>query len=1394
MRHLFRLSATVSRPLGLVALFVTLTHCSDGGSPPSSASPSEVPPYPYIAGTSAPPVPPADRLGAPAVTAPAIDTSQYKLPGSGGGDESNCSQWKTVNQTFFQWCTAYEDATVMQVVNLANAFHEATGEEYNFTGAFNFYIVDESGLLVRPDDFTRPSAALKQSLVGMFDALKTADLNWGSRLEFPLAGQSHFSPYPAPPSFDPQSRPSSTALDFAYPQFKLFYDLPEVSAAVLSRNPLALSAEFGGGGGFGCYVGTVDASGTAIDPPLIQFGGGFGFGLAEFDGVDSGYGGGVNLCSPPAGSFLAACVEDGTAWWGGGGGVNNSEVCGTGGPCEQTDTDLSGDMQVFNSQLRSGKAYNDLITADPRTIYVECGFGGGMGYQSRNNADPADRFLVQTFGFGGGGWSFFQLCRSRPDSCPAFDVSDFADQTASFFAGASGTAATKDRSVRRDSQAVVDVPPGLATRGVFTCDSTAPAKFAVARGLQFVYEPYHFFPTTGANPSCAPASTQGDPETTYIPGSTSPASLFLAANLTNYPAKTLLEADLAAIREVDVGGVVYAINLNPVWVDYTGAPAGLTTNINDMVLATLAGEGGEPIPTTLLVPLFLTPDDTSVAGQSPIVTANKELLDYAIQAAKTYPHVTGIMLGTATQGVIRGFAAACNGYNFNTDAMRARCGAYMQSLTFQNYYDLIAYLTGAIEDAAVGRTLAVGIDQSATNWLLQTSVSNSATLPKQSLLEYWTATIPNAVAAGSSVDLQPMVTIELVPELLGTPPVSLTFRDALAYLKETWEPLVSGGITAFGRPLVQTGWYGDDAAAFYEAFANCPGADPYSICDVQTAADLVFDELFDQPWKGLDPKSPGMPEAQCGFAFPVDHQVPDNPPGPPLPAALPNVCAPDFYNFDYAAGGQPEPPCLCLVNSTSYPVSFFGLVSDVATPDPSAIKTVPANRVLAYPKDASDDFYRKYVQGKDGAWNLGVTWKQFPLNISFLMDPDDPGKYEGAPVPSAASLTVNESLRCVGVSDAQNGAASANAGFYCPKVWFAQPDTLTRAYVDADGCANLTWALQGSGYELITGWLIKTVEAPAPTAVNPNIPTPAYAPIVMIPREDQRLEPANKMVSAGFRFCPDPNNPDPYYPFPTGLTTGSYYFEVKPLAGVPSTQAIDFGYLAIYGLKVEKTAQNPGPTDWTTLGKFTFEYPGSGSADMPNVGSIVFTLPNKKTLTFTPCVDNCAADFTLPGKKATGSDAAGLSYVTNMRMNFLQPVTVTLPDGTDGQVTACSVDLDITAGKNSGDDGGKAQVVGSVPLAPSYENCWLELQSGGFVNGGAFSFTLPASVLTAPTAVCVLDARAGDTEACANGIVTGRYDTSGKCTTATACAAAPCSGLWCNVVDALVPQPPPPPQ
>lgn len=1394
MRHVLRLCAAACRLIGLLALAVTLTQCSDGSSPQEPSGTSEVPPYPHITGASAPPVvQPGARTSALAVSAPAADTSQYKLPGSNGGDESNCGQWKTVNPTFFQWCTAYEDATIMQVVNLANSFHEATGEEYTFTGAFNFFIVDESGMLVRPDDFTHPSAALKQSLVGMFDALQTADLNWGSRLEFPLAGQSHFSPYPAPPLFDPQARPSSTALDFAYPEFTSFYDLPEVSAAVLSRNPLALAAEFGGGGGFGCYVGTVDASERAINPPLIQFGGGFGFGLAESNGVDSGYGGGVNLCSTPVGSFVAACIEDGTAWWGGGGGVNNSEVCGVGGACEQTDADLSGDMQAFNSQLRTGKAYDDLITADPPTIYVECGFGGGMGYQSRNQADPADRFLVQTFGFGGGGWSFFQLCRSsRPVACPGFDVSDFADQATSFFAGASGTVAAKARDVRQDSQAAADAPPGLATRGVFTCDSTAPAKFPVAGGLQFVYEPYHFFPASGATPSCALASTQGNPETTYIPGSTSPASLFLADNLTNYPAKTLLQADLAAMREVDAGGVVYALNPNPVWVDYADAPEGVTTNINDMVLAALAGEGGEPVPTTLLVPLFLTPDDTSVVGQSPIVTANQELLDYAVQAAKTYPHVTGIMLGTAAQSVIQGFAAACNGYNFKTDAMRAQCGAYMQSITFQNYYDLIAYLTSGIKSAAVGRTLAVGIDQSATNWLLETSVSNSTNLPTKSLLEYWTATIPGAVATGSSVDLQPMVTIELVPELLANPPVSLTFRDALAHLKEMWGPLDSGGITAFGRPLVQTGWYGDDAAMFYEAFANCPGADPYSICDVQTEADLVFDELFDQPWKGLDPKSPGMPGAQCGFAFPVDHQVPDNPPGPPLPAALPNACAPDFYNFDYSAGGQPEPPCLCLVNSTSYPVSFFGLVSDVATPDPSAVRNIPANRVLAYPKDASDDFYQKYVQGKDGAWNLGVTWKQFPLNISFLMDPDDPDKYEGAPVPNPAALAVNESLRCVGVSDAQNGAASANAGFYCPKVWFAQPDKLTRAYVDADGCANLTWALQGSGYELITGWSIKTVEAPAPTAANPNIPTPAYAPIVMIPREDQQLDPANKMVSAGFRFCPDPSNLDPYYPFPTGLTTGSYYFEVKPLAGVPSTQAIDFGYLPILGLKVEKTAKNPGPTDWTRLGKFTFEYPGSGSAAMPNVGSIVFTLPDKKTLPFTPCVDNCTADFTLPGKKATGN--AALSYVTNMTMNFLQPVTVTLQNGTERQVTNCSVDLDITAGKDSGDDGGKAQIVGTVPLAPSYENCWLELQSGGYVNGGAFSFTLPASVITAPTAVCVLDARPGDSEACANGIVTGRYDTSGQCATATACAAAPCNGTWCNVVDSLVPQPPPPPQ
>ncbi|MDX2166899.1 MAG: hypothetical protein SF182_07545 [Deltaproteobacteria bacterium] len=1156
------------------------------------------------------------------------------------------------------FCQDFETAAQGRVLNLLDILTQG-GDHFSYYGRFQFFGVDETAPI--PAQFApfyaQPSQALQDSLRSRFALFDTANVNYSTRLGEPLVGAPVLTPYTDALVANP--------LDFIQPIYAdLLANTPDGFPAsfIAGSDPLILSKQFGGGGGFGCYIGSVAADGT-LNPPRIQYGGGFGFGVSEADGLDIGYGAGINLCTSAS---VTDCAEDAVNFFGGGGGVNNPTITGA---TPQTNQDTDGDQGAFDSALVG--EYRDELTSASQ-LYLSCGAGGGLGFQSLPSNSGAPPVYQQTFGVGGGGWAFALLTRV-PAGSDVSGINLLTGVDLDIYNDLFGELVSQLRD-GAPLQAAVGASQ-FAQRGLY--DDAGNKRYGGALDqLSFVYEPY-----TVALPT-PPLSA----DTVYIPGSTSPAALFYADH-----GDTRAAADATRMRADGLAGVLYTLNANPVYVDYGSTPAS-NHDINDSVLDALAAAG---VPVTLAVPLFIQHDNDGTSQQAPIVSANKELLDYAVAAAGRYSNLRGIVVGSGEHAVIKGFLASCNGFNFTTPQLKNACGAYATALTFEDYYWLLSYLAAQVEQSsAITRVIMLGAVQTDANWFLNSTVSNQSPSvdTEMQLIGYWSlpSSTPNtglthfvSDITGSKIALQPVVRVELVTD----PPQTLA--AATAQLAATLTALEKNTPTA----SIVTGWYGDAIADFL--------ASPVIGQIQQFGYDVIVDEYQDQPWRGLDPTIAGMPGTDCGHVYPIPPLDPQDPQGPPLTQDLPPQCAPDFGSV--TPGGQPQPACLCLTNSTDYPATFFPFLSNVTLPaDSQPQLSVPPRRAVTYSKADPASFYNVAVANKDGAYSLGVVWQQWPYSQTY----DTPGLTAGDPVPAPVSGSLIPSLVCVGVSDAQNGAANANSGFSCDQVWyqsFSPPPSPTPAPTD---CVTLRWTAKGTGYAQTTGWQLQTLEAPPP---DPGMKQATYAqaPIVMIAQGDQTLDDATREVSAQYTYC---GNAD----FPTGLSPGVYWFRVQPIGGIPSVDAIDIEFPLV--------TVTSGSTDWQTLGKFSVDYPVVGLTSP--IASLVFTLPNGKAFTLTPPVDNGISDITLPGKPSNASGGDDADFTTTLQVNFAGPV----PISGGGTITQCTVDLVITAGMDAGDQDGEAvRAQGPIEPGKPEQACFLELQNDQkTVNGSEFHFSLPA--------------------------------------------------------------------
>lgn len=1199
--------------------------------------------------------------------APASDLRHVAGPGALWGAtwstpnlESNCAQQPAALQPL---CQLFEQAGEDVVRNVV-ATLAAGGEPYTYYGRSAFFAVDEQDPIPAHfrGEYFYPPAGLQNALLQPFAIFDSAFMNYSTRLGEPLVGQQVLTPF--------AGRLPASPIDFIDGIYAtLLSNLQDEgfpdSFVVPETDPLALSKQLGGGGGFGCYIGAYAADGQTLLAPAVQFGGGFGFGVSEADGLDIGFGGGINLCTAQS---ATTCVEDAVDFFGGGAGVNRDLATGA----ELRDNDTDGDEAAFDASV-AGSVGPGLLGAS--RLYVSCGSGGGLGFQSLPAAAAAPRVYAQTYGMGGGGYVFAVIDRVAAAAVPSRNVLTGVDLDA--FNEQLG------QLHRLLTTAPAGAPPApvggaaAAQRGLYAADGTRRFSGSVAN-LGFVYEPYRF-------PIADPAMATAD--TAYIPGSTSPASLFF----TSWDA----QADASLVAGAAIPRLLYTLNLNPVDVQYRAGGTAAVRDINDGVLQALQPTGARVL---LAIPLFVQHDSDGTSQQAPLVSANQELLDYALAAAATYANVDGIVVGTDAHPVIKGFSASCNDYNDTTPQLATTCGGYADAVTFEDYYDLLAYLFDGLARSGVPRALTLGISQSEANWFENSTISNNPSDPYPlRLIDYWSlpSGTPNTGLtkfitdlSSPAVTLQPIVSIDLVAAYTGQP-----LATATAYLGTVLDELIRN-IPAVS---VQTGWFGEEIGAFL--------ADPVVARIQQLGYGLFVDELFDQPWKALPAALPGMPGTTCGHMYPVPPLDPMDPQGPPLPQQLPTECAPDFGNV--VPGGQPQPPCLCLVNSTDYPATFFPFLSDVTTPaDSQPTLNVPRWRAATYDKGAGDpnSFYNRAVANKDGAYSLGVTWQQWPYSQTYTHPGEPPNAGDAVPAPAAGTLI--PSLVCAGVSDAQNGAASANAAFPCDQVWFQSAS----ASLGSDDCVTLAWTAKGSGYRRVTGWELQALEAPPP---QPGQPAQTYqpAPLVVIPAQEQAFDDADQEVSVRFTYCGGS--------FPTGLDPGTYWFRVQPISGIPSVDGID--------IELDPLTVPPGgTTDWQTLGKFTVDYPINADGSSP-IASLVFTLPPPgaaaaKSFTLFAPQDNGISDITLPGKPQ-GSTAGDDAATTTLTVTFDPPLTT----AAGATLAVCTIELIVTAGMNAGDQDGEA-VLRNGPIEPDRpeDACYLELQNDlKTVNGSSFQFTLP---------------------------------------------------------------------
>lgn len=1171
-------------------------------------------------------------------------------------------------------CQQFETAAEDRVRNLV-AMLSQQGDQWSYYGKFAFFGVNETAPI--PDAFkaqyVAPSAPMQSSLLGHFAIFDTAYINYSTRLGVPLIGSDVLAPFASPLPDSP--------LAFVQPFYDdLRNDTPDdfPTSFITSLDPFALAKQFGGGGGFGCYIGTIDRVTQILSPPAIQFGGGFGFGLSESRGLDLGFGGGINLCTADS---VTACVEDPVNFFGGGGGVNFDFPSSTATPDQDTD----GNQGTFNATLQTQFA-DQLLNADQ--LYLSCGHGGGVGFQSlpANQGPAVPPVYQQTFGVGGGGWSFAVLTRSEPGT----DVSDVNLLTG---LNAATFSALYGQFVRLLNEGDGPAPagnPALAQRGLYD-DGGMKRYEGPLETLRFVYEPYQF---PIANPSQATA------DTVYIPGSNSPAALFFSSG-----GADLVTADAARMTADRIAGVLYTINVNPADVQYrTGVPQ--VRDINDTVLAALDAAS---VRVTLAIPLAIQHDADGVSQQAPIISANKEILDYAVAALAAHQNIDGIVVGTGEHGVIKGFFPSCNGFNYTT---AVGCADYATALTFEDYFFLLKYLIEQIGDAT--RPVTVGILQSQENWFANSTISNSTSDPTtMQLIGYWG--LPSstqdtglkhfitALQPASTVTLEPMFGVDLVAEYPDQP-----LADALNGLQAVLSRIKQNVASA----TVVTGWYGAEIGSFLASavVTGIPGL----------GFDLIVDEMVDQPWRALPSGPgglPGMPDTPCGHVYPIPALDKQDPQGPPLMQDLPPQCGPDFSKVP-PGGGQPQPQCLCLTNSTDYPATFMPFLSNLTTAAESPpTLVVPARRAVTYEKTAPS-FYSIAVDGKDGAYSLGVTWQQWPYSQTWANTP--PAPQAGDPVPAPTSGQAIPSLVCVGVSDAQNGAANANAGSPCDQVWY---QTFSPSGASEAECVTLTWTAKGTGWRDETGWELQTLEAPPP---NPgeSPQTYAQAPLVVIPQQDQQYDDANFEVSSQYTYCGNDA-------FPHGLSPGQYQFRVQPIGGIPSVDAIDIEFPVI--------TVTSGATDWQTLGQFSVDYPLSPDGLSSPIESIVFTLPPplaqcgqqtaSQSFTLTAPLDNGISDISLPGQpQGNSASADDACYTTTLTVNFAQPV----PVSSGPPITACSVALVITSGMDEGDQDGEAvRAAGPIDVGRPEQACFLELQNDlKTVNGSSFQFKLPTPAPT----------------------------------------------------------------
>lgn len=302
---------------------------------------------------------------------------------------STCADQLSELQPF---CQGFEQAAQDVVGNLVSMLSTAGGS-YSYYGRFVFFGVNEQAPILAPyrDAYVYPSTTLQESLLQPFGIFDSAYMNYSTRLGLPLVNREVLDPFSGPLP--------STPLDFVTPLYDaIMTRTPDgfPDSFITSRDPLVLNKQFGGGGGFGCYIGGIASDGKTLMPPLVQFGGGFGFGISEADGLDIGFGGGINLCETAS---VQDCIEDPVHYFGSGAGVNFDFTTNT----EATDEDTDGDQSGFDTAFGTAAAP---ILLNAAQIYLSCGSGGGLGFQSLPAGAGTPAVFKQTYGMGGGGYVF----------------------------------------------------------------------------------------------------------------------------------------------------------------------------------------------------------------------------------------------------------------------------------------------------------------------------------------------------------------------------------------------------------------------------------------------------------------------------------------------------------------------------------------------------------------------------------------------------------------------------------------------------------------------------------------------------------------------------------------------------------------------------------------------------------------------------------------------------------------------------------------------------------------------------------------------------------------------------------------------------------------------------